>query len=78
MISSFINLFLANYYSSAVLESKALIAVVTEKYLHSEWCVSELFMAKQEKKLIIPCFYENVQDYKPDVKYALGGLFFYF
>jgi len=57
---------------SAVIESKAMICVMTDKYIHSEWCTSELFMAKQENKLIIPCFYDDVTNLKADVKYALG------
>jgi len=57
---------------SAVIESHAMVCVMTEKYVHSEWCTSELFMAKQENKVIIPCFYENIPQMKPDVEYALG------
>ena len=56
----------------AVVKCEAMIVVMTEKYIKSDWCKSELFMAKQEDKVIISCLYEEVKNRSVDVNYAIG------
>ena len=45
---------------TAVQGCKALVAVMTDRYITSQYCKNELFMASQEKKHIFPVILKEV------------------
>lgn len=57
---------------------RALIAVITEKYISSRFCSSELYTADGDRKLIFPVIYEEVDFRASDtgmgVKYVISGI----
>lgn len=59
-------------------QSKALIAVVTTKYLNSKFCTNELYAASSDQKDIFPVMMENIDfntsERSRGVKYAIGGI----
>ena len=56
---------------------KALIAIVTQKYIHSKYCKNELFMADTLHKHIFPIFLEEVRFDSSDdagVQYVIASI----
>lgn len=57
---------------------KALIAVITHKYVESRFCVSELYTANGDRKLVFPVFYESpdlsATEQARGVKYVISGI----
>ena len=57
---------------------KALIAVITHKYVESRFCLSELYTANGDRKLVFPVFYENpdlsASEQARGVKYVVSGI----
>ena len=41
-------------------QCRALIAVVTHKYISSRYCTSELYTANADQKLIFPVIFEDI------------------
>ena len=59
-------------------QSKALIAVITTKYLNSKFCTNELYAASSDQKDIFPVILENIDfnagERARGVKYAIGSI----
>ena len=59
-------------------QSKALIAVITTKYLNSKFCTNELYAASSDQKDLFPVIMENIDfnasDRARGVKYAIGSI----
>ena len=60
-------------------QCRALIAVITKKYINSRYCASELYTADGDGKLIFPVIYEDDVDYGASdrgmgVKYVINGI----
>ena len=59
-------------------ECKALIAVVTNRYISSRYCTGELYTADADQRLIFPVIFENVDfgssEKARGVKYVIGGI----
>ena len=59
-------------------QSRALVAVVTTKYLNSKFCTNELYAASSDQKDIFPILMENVDFNSSErargVKYVIGSL----
>ena len=57
---------------------RALVAVITKKYINSRFCSSELYTADGDRKLIFPVIYEDVDfgasDTGMGVKYVISGI----
>lgn len=56
---------------------KAIIAIITHKYIHSKYCKNELFMADSLQKHIFPIFLEEVKFDSPDdagVQFVVGSV----
>uniref|UniRef100_A0A1X7UYJ4 TIR domain-containing protein n=1 Tax=Amphimedon queenslandica TaxID=400682 RepID=A0A1X7UYJ4_AMPQE len=57
---------------------KALIAVITKKYILSRYCTSELYTAEGDSKALFPVIYEDVRfedsEKSMGVKYVIGGI----
>lgn len=56
---------------------KALIAIITHKYIHSKYCKNELFMADSLHKHIFPIFLEEVTFNSPEdagVQFVIGSI----
>ena len=56
---------------------KALIAIITHKYMHSKYCKNELFMADSLHKHIFPIFLEEVAFNSPEdagVQFVIGSI----
>lgn len=43
----------------AIKESKFFVAILSENYYDSEWCMWELDLAKKENKIVIPIYYDH-------------------
>ena len=57
---------------------KGIIAVITNKYINSHYCKSELYTANNDRKLIFPTMFEDV-DFSlsataKGVKYIISGI----
>ena len=46
----------------ALQSCRALIPVLTKKYVHSRYCKGELYVANSEKKVLLPVVYEDGWD----------------
>ena len=59
-------------------QSKALVAVVTTKYLNSKFCTNELYTASSDQKDIFPVILENIDfnasERARGVKYVIGSI----
>ena len=59
-------------------QSKALIAVITTKYLNSKFCTNELYAASSDQKAIFPIILENIDfsasERSRGVKYVIGSI----
>lgn len=59
-------------------QCKALIAVVSNKYITSRYCMSELYTANGDQKLIFPVIVEDVDFSSTErargVKYVISGI----
>ena len=59
-------------------QCKALIAVISNKYINSRYCKSELYTANGDQKLIFPVIIENVDfsctERARGVKYVVSGI----
>ena len=59
-------------------QCRALIAVITKKYVNSRFCSSELYTAVSDRKLIFPVIFEDVDfgasDTGMGVKYVISGI----
>jgi hypothetical protein len=57
---------------------KAIIAVITKKYITSRYCTSELYTAEGDQKGIFPVIFEDVNFEESEksmgVKYVIGGI----
>ena len=57
---------------------KAVIPVITQKYISSHFCKGELYMANSERKLIFPIFLEDVDlsanELTRGVKFIISGV----
>ncbi len=63
---------------SGLHDCRALIAVITKRYIASRYCTSELYTADGDQKLIFPVIFEDV-DYgstekAKGVKYVISGI----
>ena len=58
--------------------SKAIVPIITNKYVASHFCKGELYTADCEKKLIFPLFLEDVDlsvsELARGVKYIISGI----
>ena len=64
---------------SGIRQCTGLIAVITKNYLNSEYCTSELTLAKNSKKSIFPIIFEESVDFTqqphaPGVQFIIHGL----
>lgn len=59
-------------------ECSALVCVLTQKYVSSEYCQKELFAVQEEKKLVLPLLHEEIDWRRTSdasaAKYALSGI----
>lgn len=59
-------------------DCRALIAVITGRYITSRYCTSELYTADGDQKLIFPVIFEDVDfgatDKAKGVKYVISGI----
>ena len=70
-----------NWYSAigqGLENCKGIIAVITNKYINSHYCKSELYTANNDKKAIFPVMFEEV-DFSSSstakgVKYIISGI----
>ena len=57
---------------------KAVIAVITRKYVDSKFCTSELYTANSDRKNIFPVIFEDVDysasEHARGVKYVIGSI----
>ena len=57
---------------------RALIAIITAKYISSRYCTSELYTADGDQKLIFPVIFEDVDfslsQKSKGVKYVISGI----
>ena len=57
---------------------KALIAIITHKYVGSRFCTSELYTASSDGKFVFPVFYEHpdlsASEKARGVKYVISGI----
>ena len=56
---------------------RAVLTVITKKYIHSRYCTSELYTANSDGKLIFPLMYADINFSETErsrgVKYVVGG-----
>lgn len=59
-------------------ECRALLCVLSRKYIHSRYCTSELYTANSDGKLIFPALYDEINfsenERSRGVKYVVSGL----
>ena len=59
-------------------ECRALLCVLSRKYIHSRYCTSELYTANSDGKLIFPAVYDEINfsenERSRGVKYVVSGL----
>lgn len=59
-------------------QCKALVAIITHKYVGSRFCASELYTASGDGKLVFPVFYEHPDlsgsEQARGVKYVISGI----
>ena len=59
-------------------DCKALLAVITNKYISSRYCTDELYLVHKDEKFIFPLIFEEVDfdatERGRGVKYALGSI----
>ena len=59
-------------------QCRALIAVVTHKYISSQYCTSELYTANSDQKLIFPVIFKDIDfsgsEKAHGVKYVIRGI----
>ena len=57
---------------------RGIVAVITNKYINSHYCKSELYTANNDKKLIFPVMFEDVDfgatSTAKGVKYIISGI----
>lgn len=63
---------------TAIHNCKAIIVVITQKYLASRYCTNEMYQANSDGKSIFPVFFQDVDfsitDTARGVKYVISGI----
>ena len=63
---------------TAIENSKAMIVVITQKYLASRYCTNEMYVANTDGKAIFPVFLQdvdfNITETARGVKYVIAGI----